>query len=85
MIRSTVEPHGRDQPISTLRNRLDDSRRLRIVPKYATQFGDGASEDLVADERVGPDRVEQVLLRDLPILTAVSAWAVTCAVVLALD
>ena len=28
---------------------------------------------------------EQVLLRDVPILAAVSLWAVTCAVVLAVD
>jgi 4-hydroxybenzoate polyprenyltransferase len=60
-----------------------DSRALMITIPYVV-FGIFRYLLLLHRQAAG-EEPEQVLLRDLPILTAVSAWAVTCAVVLALD
>src|SRR5262249_4095296 len=44
-------------------DRLDESRRLRIVPEHPAQFGDGPREHFVTDERVGPDGLKESVLR----------------------
>jgi 4-hydroxybenzoate polyprenyltransferase len=60
-----------------------DSRTLMITIPYVV-FGVFRYILLLHRQDVG-EEPEQVLLRDVPILAAVSLWAVTCAVVLAVD
>jgi 4-hydroxybenzoate polyprenyltransferase len=60
-----------------------DSRTLMITIPYVV-FGVFRYILILHRQEMG-EEPEQVLLRDVPILAAVSLWAVTCAVVLAVD
>ena len=60
-----------------------DSRTLMITIPYVV-FGVFRYILLLHRQDMG-EEPDQVLLRDVPILAAVSLWAVTCAVVLAVD
>ena len=52
--------HRRDQPVTSLRDGLDNSRLVGVVFKDAAQLGDRAFEHVIGDERVRPNCLQQL-------------------------
>src|SRR2546425_9138452 len=65
MGRGAVADRG-DKPVPTPGQRLNKPRRLRTVPKHAADLEDTTFQDLRLDVRLGPHRLEELLLRHQP-------------------
>ena len=59
-------PDGCDELISSPRQRLDELRVLRTVPDRVADVEDVAFQHLWLDERIGPQGIEQFILRNQP-------------------
>jgi hypothetical protein len=59
-------PDGCDELISSPRQRLDELRVLRMVPDRVADVEDVAFQHLWLDERIGPQGIEQFILRNQP-------------------
>src|SRR5438876_12310262 len=52
--------HRCDQPVTSLRDGLDNSRLVSVVLKDAAELGNRAFENVIADERVRPNCLQQL-------------------------
>ena len=65
-ILARAEGNRRNQPVTALRDRPHETWIPDGVAEDPSQFRDGARQDVVADERVGPDRPHQVFFGHNP-------------------
>ena len=56
--------HRRDEPVPAPRDRLDIGRLRRVVAERLPQLRDRLRERVVGHGHVGPERLEEILLRD---------------------
>ena len=51
------------EPIALAVDGLDEARRLRVLAEHLAQLGDANLEDVLDHRRLGPDRIQEILLR----------------------